>query len=82
MTPFLPAMSALLLTLTLPAMSALLVGKFVLPMLPGTASAAVLEVAFMLVLAVLEVAFLAALPVLLLTAVAKAHGAPSPAKSR
>ena len=81
MTPFLPVMLALpLVMFVLPVMFALLWVKFALPMLPGTANAAVLDLVFMLVLAMLLLAFLFVLPRLLVTAVAKALGAPSPAR--
>jgi hypothetical protein len=81
MTPFLPVMLALpLVMFVLPVMFALLWVKFALPMLPGTADAAVLDLVFMLVLAMLLLAFLFVLPRLLVTAVAKALGAPSPAR--
>ena len=81
MTPFLPVTFALVLVVfALPVVFALLLGRFVLPMLPGTADAAVLELVFMLVLAVLELAFLFVLPRLLVSAVARALGAPSPAE--
>jgi hypothetical protein len=81
MTPFLPVMLALpLVMFALPVMFALLWVKFALPMLPGTADAAVLDLVFILMLAMLLLAFLFVLPRLLVTAVAKALGAPSPAR--